>query len=127
MHLNFGRSSRSDGSATPPAEPVFAAAPEPDVDPEAPLPTDETAAIPVPEPTDAVEPVDVAETTESEPAVVVAIEAWPDEDPDAVPVVAQRRGRNDDPEPVGLTAPTPPSGWTAPMTQPHRPPRRGRP
>ena len=118
MQLNFGRSSRSDGSATPPAEPVGEVVPEPDGEAEELLPTGETAPSPDAERTEPVDPVDLVEAIDAEPATAASIEPWPDEDRDAVPVVHEsvRRGRNDDPAPVGLTAPTPPSGWTDPMT-----------
>jgi len=46
-------------------------------------------------------------------------DAWPEMDPiapAAPPPPVRRSGRNGDPAPVGLTAPTPPSGWTDPMT-----------
>jgi diguanylate cyclase (GGDEF)-like protein len=51
-------------------------------------------------------------------AAEAAADAWPDVDPIAVdpPAPVRRSGRNGDPAPVGLTAPTPPSGWTDPMT-----------
>ena len=52
------------------------------------------------------------------PATDAAADAWPDVDPIAAdpPAPVRRSGRNGDPAPVGLTAPTPPSGWTDPMT-----------
>ena len=53
------------------------------------------------------------------PAAEAAADAWPDVDPIAAadpPAPVRRSGRNGDPAPVGLTAPTPPSGWTDPMT-----------
>ena len=53
------------------------------------------------------------------PAAEAADDAWPEVDPIGPadpPAPVRRSGRNGDPAPVGLTAPTPPSGWTDPMT-----------
>jgi diguanylate cyclase (GGDEF)-like protein len=59
------------------------------------------------------------EAHDDPPAAEVAADAWPEMDPIAAadpPGPVRRSGRNGDPAPVGLTAPTPPSGWTDPMT-----------
>jgi len=59
-----------------------------------------------------------ATPSDDTPATEAAADAWPDMDPIAAepPAPVRRSGRNGDPAPVGLTAPTPPSGWTDPMT-----------
>ena len=58
------------------------------------------------------------EASDDTPADEPAADAWPVVDPLAAdpPAPVRRSGRNGDPAPVGLTAPTPPSGWTDPMT-----------
>jgi len=59
-----------------------------------------------------------APPSDDTPATEAAADAWPDMDPIGAetPAPVRRSGRNGDPAPVGLTAPTPPSGWTDPMT-----------
>jgi diguanylate cyclase (GGDEF)-like protein len=59
------------------------------------------------------------EAHDDPPAAEVGADAWPEMDPIAAadpPTPVRSSGRNGDPAPVGLTAPTPPSGWTDPMT-----------
>jgi diguanylate cyclase (GGDEF)-like protein len=63
------------------------------------------------------DPSDVA-PADPDPLEAPTAEVWPEMDPVGViaPAPARRDGRNGDPAPVGLTAPTLPSGWTDPMT-----------
>jgi diguanylate cyclase (GGDEF)-like protein len=144
MHLNFGRSDRSFDRSTTPPEPA-SAPDEPSGEAPGPEPAAvEVAVSPIVEVHAFAEPqTETAPFLEDMPLVEdappasaagfdgdalpgraaavdlpAAPEVWPDADPDAAPPepAAVRGSRNGDPAPVGLTAPTAPTGWTDPMT-----------
>jgi diguanylate cyclase (GGDEF)-like protein len=114
MHLNFGRSGRSDGKPTPPPEPAGAAAPDPGAEPD----PDVSLELPVEPPVELPVPLPVAGAAGSADPEPIADEAWPEADLDASPPPATtvRGSRNDEATPVTVTAPMVPTGWTDQMT-----------